>query len=506
MMFHAGFHRALEGDLTLEADVAILGAGAGGSAAAMALAEAGLTVVVVEEGRKWDPRQFRSQSSWSLKHLYQQRGARVARGSTVMPLPGGRGVGGSTLVNSAICFRTPQPVLDRWREVDGLRFHTQERFDRYFERIWKVLGVTVQSEQIQRMNNVVFRDGAEKLGLRGEFLARSAPGCAGCGICQYGCPTGGKSSVDRTFLKDAVETGNVAVWSNCRVTGAEWSGTQMTAAYGQILDEETQGAVGTVRIRARSFVVAMGPIGSPIFLQANGLSSSDQVGRNLVVHPGVPALAMFPFEIKPWHGVTQGYYVDMWEDGFLLQTYSTTPDQYFAVLPTAVGLESMGVMSKLAFMGSAGPLVHDEDSVGGVANTPVGPDIQYYLGDGDRKRLLAGLRMCGDVFRAAGAHTFYPGVHGMGALSLDRDLAKVITDDIPAARLRTYASHPMGTCRMGADPTSSVLGPDGRVWEMENVYVADASTFPSSLGVNPQVTTMATGLMVGEQLGLTLQG
>jgi choline dehydrogenase-like flavoprotein len=61
-----------------------------------------------------------------------------------------------------------------------------------------------------------------------------------------------------------------------------------------------------------------------------------------------------------------------------------------------------------------------------------------------------------------------------------------------------YASHPMSTCSMGDTPERSVIDPDGRVWGWDNLFVADASVFPTSLGVNPQVTTMAVGLTIGE--------
>src|SRR5690606_5387766 len=117
---------------------------------------------------------------------YQGRGMRSLRGNAVIPLPGGKGVGGSTLINSAICFRTPPEVMRRWREVDGLERVTDARFGRYFDRIWQTLGVTVQPVEIQRNNNLVFKHGADRLGLSGAFMERSAPGCVGCGICQYG--------------------------------------------------------------------------------------------------------------------------------------------------------------------------------------------------------------------------------------------------------------------------------------------------------------------------------
>ena len=112
-------------------------------------------------------------------------------------------------------------------------------------------------------------------------------------------------------------------------------------------------------------------------------------------YPTIASLARFPWEIRPWSGVTQGYYVDCWDKGFLLQTYTTTPDQYFVVLQARLGADMMALMGDLAFMASAGVLVHDEDSGGFVRHTPAGPDLYYHLGEGDKRRLIDGLRKAG---------------------------------------------------------------------------------------------------------------
>lgn len=486
--------------LEIEADVVIIGAGAGGCALATAVSEAGLTVALLEEGRHWRPADFKPQTSFALRNLYQGRGARAMRGNVAMPLPGGRGVGGSTLINSAICFRCPDEILQEWREGHGCDTVDSARFEAYFDRIWETLGVTTQSLEIQRLNNIVFRDGARALGLKADFLPRSAPGCVGCGICQYGCPTGGKSSVDRTFLVEAMATGQVGVYADCRVRTATTEGRRITSVVGDILDPETQEPVGRVIARGKTFVVSAGPIGSPSFLLSNRLATDDHCGRHLVVHPTAPSLARFPFEIKPWHGVTQGCWVDCWDRGFLLQTYTVSPDQYFALMPTAVGEETMKYMADLRFVGSAGPLVHDEDSEGRVQVTPVGPDISYHLGEGDKRRLIDGLRMVGEVFFAAGATEYLPGRVGGGVVRSPGELEAALPHDLPAHHLAMYASHPMGTCRMGSDPEWSVVDPQGRVWGWRNLHVADASVFPTSLGVNPQVTTMAMALMIGDEI------
>ena len=502
MSFVPGRHAASEmaPRLELQADAVVIGAGAGGCAVAAALAEGGLRVVVLEEGRHWRPSDFEPATDFALKHLYQARGARSLRGNAVIVMPGGRGVGGSTLINSAICFRCPDEVLRSWRDDHGCEGLTDAAMGSYFDRIWATLGVTINPMAVQRNNNLVFRQGAEALGLDGAFLARSAPGCVGCGICQYGCPSGGKASADRTFLTEAVQTGQTAVWADCRVRRAETRGDRVVAVTGEILDPETQQPIGEVTARADTFVVAGGPVGSPLFLLANGLADNTHCGRHLVVHPTVGSLARFPWRIEMWSGVTQGYYVDCFDRGFLLQTYTVTPDQYFIMMQSAVGRPTLQRMADLAMLASAGTLVHDEDSDGRVRHTPAGPDLSYHLGDADRTRLIDGMRLCAEVFFAAGATEVYPGRIGLPGISSPEAIAASLPDDIPAGQLSLYASHPMGTCRMGADPDRSVVDPEGRVWGWANLRVADASIFPSSLGVNPQATTMALGLWVGQAI------
>jgi len=489
-----------DGPLELHADVVIIGAGAGGCATAAALSERGARVIVLEEGRHWLPQDFKANTTFAFKNLYQGRGSRALRGNTILPLPGGRGVGGSTLINSAICFRCPDQVLDEWRDEHGCDTVDKPRFDAYFDRVETTIGVTVNPVSVQRNNNLIFRQGAEALGLRGDFMPRSAPGCVGCGICQYGCPTGGKFSADRTFLTVAENSGEVGIYADCRMRGVETDGARITAVTGHVLDPDTHQPRQTVRVTADQVVLSGGPIGSPLFLLANGLAENTHCGGHLVVHPTVMAMARFEQEIRPWSGVTQGYWVDCYEEGYLLQTYTCTPDQYFSTLQTAPGETTLAIMRDLKHYASAGTLVHDEDSEGRVRHTPAGPDLSYFLGDGDRQKLIAGLRKTAEVFFAAGALQVHPMRLGLRGIKRPEDIETSLPMHLSARELFLYASHPMGTCRMGADPNHSVVDPRGKVWGWANLRVADASVFPTSLGVNPQMTTMAMGLMIGEEL------
>jgi choline dehydrogenase-like flavoprotein len=73
-----------------------------------------------------------------------------------------------------------------------------------------------------------------------------------------------------------------------------------------------------------------------------------------------------------------------------------------------------------------------------------------------------------------------------------RDLSRLVHTRIrPTDIYGLSAYHPMGTCRMGGDPDWSVVRPTGEAWEVEDLYVCDASILPTSLGVNPQLTVMA---------------
>ena len=284
-------YASYSGPLHLRADVCIIGAGAGGCATAAALADAGLKVVVLEEGRHWEPADFRQETAYALTHLYQNRALRTLRGNAIIPMPGGRGVGGSTLINSAICFKTPPEVMRRWREQDGCERVTDELFNPYFDRIWRTLGIGVNPVAVQRNNNLIFRDGVEKLGLKGDFMARSAPGCVGCGICQLGCPTGGKLSADRTFLNEAIARGTVGVYADCRISGLETRGDRVVAVTGEVLDPESQEARGVVRVEADTFVLAAGPVRTPDFLLSHGLARNEHCGNHLVIHPTTALMA-----------------------------------------------------------------------------------------------------------------------------------------------------------------------------------------------------------------------
>jgi choline dehydrogenase-like flavoprotein len=181
----------------IKADAVVVGAGAGGAACASELAKAGLSVVILEEGHRYEPRQFPANYGWAINHIYADKGSRYVEADSVYPMPAGRGVGGSTLINSAICYRAPDSILDRWADRYGLEALRPEKLSPIYDYVEQVIGVTEMHPLQARANNLFVKRGAEKLGLDGHFIHRNAPGCVGCGVCQLGCPSGGTAGSPR---------------------------------------------------------------------------------------------------------------------------------------------------------------------------------------------------------------------------------------------------------------------------------------------------------------------
>jgi len=354
----------------------------------------------------------------------------------------------------------------------------------------RALDVEKVAPNIARNNSLVFKRGADRLGLPGDFISRNAPGCVGCGVCQLGCPIGGKGSVDKNLLPTAIARG-ADVYSETRVRELQVDRGAISGLAADILDPD-EGVAGSIEVEAEKVFLCAGALGTPLLLQSNKLcNQSGQVGENLHVHPGQAAGAVFDEEIPYWDGVTQGYFVHM--DGAILETFTGTPELFWAALP-------LGQMNlrRLKHVASAGCMIRDSGA-GSVRFKGPGalPEIAYQPSDRDRLLHIRGAREMARIWFAAGAHTSWPLLNAgtEPATSLDAALA-ALPDDLPLQRLNPYGSHPQSTCRMSADPRRGVCKPDGETHEVRNLYIADGSIFPNALGVNPQITilALATGI------------
>src|ERR1700674_3874109 len=234
------------------ADVVIVGSGAGGAVAAKVLAEAGLKVVVLEEGEHFDRRDFTGPPPERLRRFYRGNGLTFTIGVPTISLPIGRGVGGSTLINSGTCFRTPDFVLDAWG-ID------RDEMAPYFDDVEAILHVAPVGDDIMGANGDVMDAGRRALGYSGGPIRRNARGCHGSGAVRRGCPLDAKLGTHVTYLPLAVKAG-ARIISGCRVDELVVADGRAAGVRGSCLDPET-GAVqrdARFEISARTVVLAAG--------------------------------------------------------------------------------------------------------------------------------------------------------------------------------------------------------------------------------------------------------
>jgi choline dehydrogenase-like flavoprotein len=490
------------GDKTLKVDAVIIGSGPGGMVTGKVLAEAGLKVVIVEDGRFWAKGTFKRKQSWAAKHLMQDQGTRVMTGNAFIPVASGRGVGGGTLVNSAICFRAPDSILDEWIDEWGLDFWRKEDREALFSEVEQAIGVSPTPATVAGDNSFVAQRGFNRLGLKSDFMPRNAPGCVGCGTCQTGCPTGGKATADLIFLPAMLRQGG-EIYADTRAEKILVEAGRAVGIEAVMRAPETGEAIAKLTIRADKVIVAAGAVNSALILQQQGLAnSSDQVGRNLHVHPTCGVVARMEEDVRIWSGATQGYYAYHPDDPeILLESFSASPDVFLSQV-AQIGVHDTGeFLRQFRKLAAVGLLIRDHSS-GVVRPTRSGkPKITYNLGRADVRKMLMGLETIVDMFFAAGSRRVMPMLYRTRFFSSRNEARTFIRESENPADMSLYASHPMGTCRIGADPRKSVVRPeDGRTHDVEGLYVTDSSLFPSALGANPQVTIMAQSLALARRM------
>jgi choline dehydrogenase-like flavoprotein len=466
---------------TLETDVCVIGAGAGGAVVAAELAEGGARVVVLEQGPRHDPDEFNARPPEMLARLYRDGGQTPTLGSPPILLPLGRGLGGTTLVNSGTCFRTPPQVLERWVEEFGLELD-EATLAPCFERVERALSVSEVTPELAGANAAVARRGAERLGWSHGYLRRNARGCVGSGVCVFGCPTSAKQHTGITYIPRATAAGaRILTGADVReliVTGGRARGVRARLAGG-----------GRVEVRAPTVVVACGTIHTPLLLARNRLGAgSGQLGRNLALHPATAAFALMDEVVDMARGVPQSFYVDEFAAEGIMFEGVAGPPAYAGMSLPLTGERHARAMSNYPRMAQFGLMVSDttRGRVGSLVGTPI---VRYQLCDQDLAKFRLGLARLRELFLAAGAREVYLPLPA----GVEPELAR-------ARDLRLMAFHPLGTARADAQATRGVTDGDLAVHGVEGVYVADGSVVPSALGVNPQLTIMALTTRLADRL------
>jgi choline dehydrogenase-like flavoprotein len=492
----------------LKAQVCIVGSGAGGAVSAAVLAAAGLDVLVLEEGGHHTRTEFRMREDAAYPMLYQEDAGRTTEDLSIAILQG-RSVGGSTTINWTTCFRTPEHVIDHWAAIHDVKGFTFAELGPHWDEVEKRLSIApIRLEEINRNNRTLW-DGCKALGYDVALIRRNVKNCMKSGYCGLGCPVDAKQSMLVTYLPDAVAHG-ATVLSHCRVDRIEG------AAGGQLIHGTLLGADGrtptgqSVTVNADHLILSGGAINTPALLLRSGFRGNGLVGRRTYLHPTTAQFGLYREPIQGFYGAPQSVASHHFarrgdEVGYFLESAPVHP-MLGAMASPGFGETHRETMSRLGHAAAHIALhidgFHPDEPGGRVKVRASGaPILDYRI----PKRIFTAMResfkTLARVQLASGATETRTSHDPNFSIRSEADLKTIDSMPYEPNRLLVFSAHVMGGSAMSDDPGRGVVrSADCAVHGLPGVHVIDGSLFPTSLGVNPQLTIYGLAHLMATRL------
>lgn len=490
-------------DIVLETEVCVVGSGAGGGVLAKELSEAGISVVLIEEGSYRLPATFNFREDFMIPQFFQESGGRTTKDMGII-ITHGKGIGGSTLHNVCLSFRPVPAIIERWRKEYGVSFKFDDLVP-YFEKVEKQVEVNkIREDQVNR-NNKAFRTGCINLGIKAQIPMHNRKNCAGCGFCEIGCMLNNKQNVQKVYIPLALNAG-AKIFADCKAHKITTDGKKITGVIAEITNPETKKRY-SVKIRSKVVAVAGGAINTPVLLiKSNIQSKNGLVGNNLHLHPYCPVGAFFDGEILGWRGIPQSMYCDDFAEfkkdgygGFFMITGWAHPGTMASITP-GFGNEHWEIMKEYSSMAAGGAMVHDETNGTVSVNRHGLPEISYWPEKQDQQTIIAAFKKMAEVYLAAGAKKVLLPFTRPTYVKSVKDLEGIEKMELKPRQITIMSVHPQGTCRMGEDPVKSVVNSKCEFHDIKGLFICDTSVYPTSLGTPPQIPTMSLGVMVADNI------
>jgi choline dehydrogenase-like flavoprotein len=497
-----------------EYDVCIIGSGPGGSVAAATLAQAGAKVILVERGAFRPPDDFTFQvldMSGRLGHLELTKGYRTA-------LLQGDVLGGSSIIFGAVAMR-PQPhVFDEWKAKTAVGSIDAATLEPHYAHVGEMLSVTRQDPRRENRSNAIVREMASALdcpdGL--EVVQRYTRGCAGMGLCNFGCGFDFKGTMLNSFLPLALERG-LTVITECTAESLE--GRMQNGAYHatglQATLSDAAGALPRrrVTIKARSFVLAAGAyFSSTLLLRSRDLPNRDAIGAKIYLQPHAQVFALFDEPVTsrgrvegdrylPDNGVPAIYNFTglLREHRFFWLASILFPANLAAFVSHLPPAEHRDVMRRYHCTTSITLTIRDDPARSRVLFRDGRPQLDFQESRGDLEAVRQAFLHAARGLLAVGARRVFLPMLAPPVITRPADLAAVEKMRFDYSDLLVYSDHTSGGIPYGATPRTGAADATGRVFGTANVRVSDSSLFPNALGVNPSWTIMALARHVASQ-------
>lgn len=486
-------------DHVLECDVVIVGSGSGGGVAAAVLAKAGFKVIILEKGGYMARQDLSLLEGEAVSNLYEE-GRFFTTDDQRMFIMAGSTVGGGSAVNWSASFRTPDHVLREWNEELNLPLFGSQRYREAMDEVCKRLGVQEEIDK-ESFQNTVLRTGCEKLGYHKGNIHINATPDHHCGWCTFGCRKGMKQGTSETWLVDAAQAGAV-ILTRCQAQrilhseGVRAKSRKATGVVAKIAGNDDR----HLFIKSRATVVACGSLQTPPLLRRSGLKNP-HIGKNLHLHPVQIVWGYFPQQAEPEGNCYEGAIMTAYSNeaanwdttgyGALIQTPILHPGTFACAMPWKSSSNFKESMVKYSRTCSLIVLLRDRGS-GTVGTKSDGSlNIHYKLRSDDATRTRAAIEKALRVLVASGAAevgSHHQQLESFKVNGNDSDFEDYVNRVASKDGAPLYSAHQMGSCRMGVKEGEGAVDEMCESWEMEGLYLGDASVFPTASGVNPMIT------------------
>ena len=491
--------RTVSADRTLEADVVIIGTGAGGGVSAEILTQRGLKVILIEAGKLMSSDDFTLNEGEAYRDLYQE-GAMRATKDAGMTILQGRTVGGTTVVNWTSSFRTPSETLQYWQDTFGVENLLRNDLDPWFRKMEERLKIS-QWIMPPNANNDVLKKGCDALGWEWAVIPRNVEGCWNIGYCGMGCPTNAKQSMLVTTLPAAMNNGATLIHS-AQAHRLLIDGDTVTGVEVRPLNNDKVPTGATVTVKAKTVIASGGGIQTPaLLMRSDAPDPQGRVGKRTFLHPTTFTFGIYDEEVAPYYGAPQSLYSDEFvfkhgvdgPAGYKLEMMPMHPGLTGALMG-GYGGDARNEIERLPNLASSIALLRDgfhADNPGGNVELRDNgePVIDYpvdsYLLEGAKRSHLT----MAEMHFAAGAKEIRPSHSHAGYYKSWKEAKEAINKLAYDPVITGLGSaHVMGGCAMGQDESQCVVNSDGSYKYLNGLYIIDGSVFPTSLGVNPQLT------------------
>jgi len=501
-----------EPEIPDEADYIVIGSGAGGATAAYRLAcevADPSRILIIESGNRYQPLQDFNDDEMNMFHkLYKEGGLQQTKQFT-MTVAQGQCVGGTTVINNAVCFKMPSEVREDWRNNFGLEL---AGLDEAYRQVEKELNISPLGDKgVNQKVRSIFDLAVSKYNqsvAAGEQLDLEDPvmvnhrNNTGDGNWNIGNKRMQKRSMLETYIPWS-EARGVKLISATSVAGYSCNGRK--ADY--VIVRASNGKITRIKVN-KAIIVAAGAISSSQLLMRSGANKN--TGCRLSCNFAFPIALDFDEELRAFDGDQITIAALDPKSRAAFETYFNPPASFSITSVPFFFKRRDALASRYKYLTNFGALIGSEPNGKVLPKSSVlaGQSFEWNLGATDIDRIKFALTGLAKLGKHAGARRAVlptkPGIElDLRSGNSVEDFKNALADyPLRITDLYIGTAHPQGGNAMAASSSeygsARVVNEDFRVEGLDNVFVADASLFPTSITVNPQWTIMALSTLAAK--------